>query len=121
MAQAPAIELTRVVKRYGTTTALSELSLRVERGQMFGLIGPDGAGKTTAIRLMCGLIHPDGGSLRVLGRDPVQAHREVTERVGYLSQRLASTVISASTRTSPSSRRSTAYRRIGHVANSCSR
>jgi ABC-2 type transport system ATP-binding protein len=56
---------------------------------MFGLIGPDGAGKTTAIRLMCGLLHPDDGQLRVLGLDPVRSHRALTERVGYLSQRFS--------------------------------
>jgi ABC-2 type transport system ATP-binding protein len=85
----PAIVLDRVVKRYGATTALAELSLEVNRGEMFGLIGPDGAGKTTAIRLMCGLLHADDGQLRVLGLDPVRAHRALTERVGYLSQRFS--------------------------------
>jgi ABC-2 type transport system ATP-binding protein len=85
----PAIVLDRVVKRYGGTTALAGLSLDVKRGEMYGLIGPDGAGKTTAIRLMCGLLHPDEGTLRVLGLDPVRAHRSLTERVGYLSQRFS--------------------------------
>jgi ABC-2 type transport system ATP-binding protein len=85
----PAIELSRVVKRYGSTTAIAELTLSVARGEMFGLIGPDGAGKTTAIRLMCGLLHPDAGEIRVLGRDPAREHRRITERVGYLSQRFS--------------------------------
>jgi ABC-2 type transport system ATP-binding protein len=85
----PAIVLDRVVKRYGATKALAGLSLEVKRGEMFGLIGPDGAGKTTAIRLMCGLLHHDDGQLRVLGLDPVRAHRALTERVGYLSQRFS--------------------------------
>jgi drug efflux transport system ATP-binding protein len=84
-----AIVLSQVVKRYGATTALAGLSLEVRRGEMFGLIGPDGAGKTTAIRLMCGLLHADAGELRVLGLDPVRAHRALTERVGYLSQRFS--------------------------------
>jgi ABC-2 type transport system ATP-binding protein len=84
-----AIVLDRVVKRYGGTTALAGLALEVTRGEMFGLIGPDGAGKTTAIRLMCGLLHPDEGELRVLGLNPVRAHRALTERVGYLSQRFS--------------------------------
>jgi ABC-2 type transport system ATP-binding protein len=56
---------------------------------MYGLIGPDGAGKTTAIRLMCGLLHPDEGEVRVLGLDPARQHRALTERVGYLSQRFS--------------------------------
>jgi ABC-2 type transport system ATP-binding protein len=84
-----AIVLTRVVKRFGPTTALAGLSLDVRRGEMFGLIGPDGAGKTTAIRLICGLLHADEGELRVLGFDPVRAHHALTERVGYLSQRFS--------------------------------
>jgi ABC-2 type transport system ATP-binding protein len=84
-----AVELRGVTRRYGTTEALREITLDVRRGEMFGLIGSDGAGKTTAIRLMCGLLHPQGGSVRVLGHDPVREHRAVTERVGYLSQRFS--------------------------------
>src|SRR5438094_74762 len=56
---------------------------------MFGLIGPDGAGKTTTIRLMCGLLKTDGGVVRVLDRDPVKEHLRVTQSVGYLSQRFS--------------------------------
>jgi len=78
-----------VVKRYGRVTALDGLSLAVPRGQMFGLIGPDGAGKTTAIRLLCGLLHADAGRVQVLGQDPVRQHREITGSVGYLSQRFS--------------------------------
>ena len=84
-----AISFVDVVKRYGTTEALSALSLDVQRGEMFGLIGPDGAGKTTAIRLMCGLLHADAGQIRVLGLDPTREHRRLTDRVGYLSQRFS--------------------------------
>jgi ABC-2 type transport system ATP-binding protein len=84
-----AISFSDVVKRYGTTEALSALTLDVRQGEMFGLIGPDGAGKTTAIRLMCGLLHPDSGQIRVLGLDPAREHRRLTERVGYLSQRFS--------------------------------
>ena len=81
-----AIGLSGVTRRYGSTVALDSLSLQVQRGEMFGLIGSDGAGKTTAIRLMCGLLRADAGEIRVLGQDPVREHRSVTERVGYLSQ-----------------------------------
>jgi len=84
-----AVEFADVVKRYGQTTALAGLGLEVGRGEMFGLIGPDGAGKTTAIRLACGLLRPDGGRVRVLGLDPVREHRRLTDRVGYLSQRFS--------------------------------
>jgi ABC-2 type transport system ATP-binding protein len=84
-----AIQFSGVAKRYGRTTALASLGFEVQRGEMFGLIGPDGAGKTTAIRLICGLLHPDAGDVRVLGLDPVAEHRRLTERVGYLSQRFS--------------------------------
>ena len=84
-----AIEAAGITKRYGKTEALETVSLAVQRGEMFGLIGSDGAGKTTMIRLMCGLLTPDAGTMRVLGRDPVREHRAVTERVGYLSQRFS--------------------------------
>jgi len=86
---ADAITMTGVKKHYGATGALDSMSLSVQRGEMFGLIGPDGAGKTTAIRLICGLIHADGGDIRVLGLHPTREHRQLTERVGYLSQRFS--------------------------------
>jgi ABC-2 type transport system ATP-binding protein len=78
-----------VVKRFGAARALAGISLAVRRGEMFGLIGPDGAGKTTAIRLLCGLIRADEGTVRVLGLDPVADHRRLTASVGYLSQRFS--------------------------------
>lgn len=84
-----AIELHGVAKRYGRTRALDGVTFDVSRGEMFGLIGSDGAGKTTAIRLMCGLLRPEAGEVRVLGRDPVREHRDLTARVGYLSQRFS--------------------------------
>jgi ABC-2 type transport system ATP-binding protein len=81
-----AITFSAVTKRFGATVALESVTFDVERGEMFGLIGSDGAGKTTAIRLMCGLLRPDAGKVRTLGRDPLLDHREITKRVGYLSQ-----------------------------------
>jgi ABC-2 type transport system ATP-binding protein len=84
-----AIQLNGAVKRYGATQALDGVTFDVQRGEMFGLIGSDGAGKTTAIRLMCGLLRADAGEVHVLGRDPVREHRHVTEHVGYLSQRFS--------------------------------
>ncbi|MGQ0733112.1 MAG: ABC transporter ATP-binding protein [Acidobacteriota bacterium] len=83
------LTLDEVTKRYRSTPAIDRLSLSVQRGEMFGLIGPDGAGKTTAIRLLCGLIRPDAGTIRVMGRDPVGDHRAITAQVGYLSQRFS--------------------------------
>jgi drug efflux transport system ATP-binding protein len=84
-----AITLDRVTKRYGRTDALLDLSLQVGVGEMFGLIGPDGAGKTTTIRLICGLLPADAGRVRVLDLDPRRDHRALTASVGYLSQRFS--------------------------------
>jgi drug efflux transport system ATP-binding protein len=84
-----AIGFDRVIKRYGELTAVDQLSLTIERGEMFGLIGPDGAGKTTSIRMACGLLRADSGEIRILGHDPVKQHRAVTSALGYLSQRFS--------------------------------
>jgi ABC-2 type transport system ATP-binding protein len=84
-----AISFDHVTKRFGQVTAVSDVSFEAAPGEMFGLIGPDGAGKTTSIRLLCGLLHPDAGSVRVLGRDPVRDHRAVTRSAGYFSQRFS--------------------------------
>jgi ABC-2 type transport system ATP-binding protein len=84
-----AIVLDRAIRRYGQTVAVDRLTMAVGRGEMFGLIGPDGAGKTTTIRLICGLLPADGGRVRVLGRDPVSEHRTLTRSIGYLSQRFS--------------------------------
>jgi ABC-2 type transport system ATP-binding protein len=85
----PAIAFDRVTKRYGSLTAVDAVSFAVQPGEMFGLIGPDGAGKTTSIRIACGLLRADGGQVRVLGRDPIKQHRAMTGDVGYLSQRFS--------------------------------
>jgi ABC-2 type transport system ATP-binding protein len=88
-AMAPAVSLEGVSRTFGKTVAVNVVTFTVARGEMFGLIGPDGAGKTTTIRLMAGLLRPDRGSIRVLGSDPLREHRVVTDRVGYLSQRFS--------------------------------
>jgi ABC-2 type transport system ATP-binding protein len=84
-----AILFDNVGKKYGRTTALDGVSFVVPAGQMFGVIGPDGAGKTTTIRLACGLLRPDRGRILIQSRDPVREHRAVTQAVGYLSQRFS--------------------------------
>jgi ABC-2 type transport system ATP-binding protein len=84
-----AIRFETVSKRYGEVTALDGVSFEVATGEMFGVIGPDGAGKTTAIRLACGLLRADGGRIEVRGHDPARQHRAITRAVGYLSQRFS--------------------------------
>jgi ABC-2 type transport system ATP-binding protein len=83
------ITFDRVTRRYHPTTAVDDLSFTVDSGEMFGLIGPDGAGKTTTIRLMCGLLRPDAGRIDVLGVSPSADHRRLTDSIGYLSQRFS--------------------------------
>ena len=66
------VEADNLIKRYGSNEALRGVSFRVSEGEIFGIIGPDGAGKTSIFRILTTLILPDGGSARVLGLDVVQ-------------------------------------------------
>jgi len=86
---AEALRFSRVTHTYAGRAALNDLTLDVRAGEMFRLIGPDGAGKTTAIRLACGLLRPRQGEVRVFGRDPAAEHRAITALVGYPSQRFS--------------------------------
>ena len=86
---APAISFDGVTKRFRTTAALDGVTFDVRPGEMFGLIGPDGAGKTTAIRLAGGLLRADRGRIAVFGRDPFVEHRQIVGDIGYLSQRFS--------------------------------
>jgi ABC-2 type transport system ATP-binding protein len=78
------IEAHDLVRRFGAVTALDGLSFEVARGELFGLVGPDGAGKTTAIRALAGLVRLDGGAARVLGEDA--ASGAIRERLGLMPQ-----------------------------------
>jgi len=83
----PAIEASGLQKKYDGVLAVSGLDLRVERGEMFGLVGADGAGKTTAIRMLCTLVLPSAGQARVLGMDTVRDAARIKEKIGYVSER----------------------------------
>ncbi|MGC8763805.1 MAG: ATP-binding cassette domain-containing protein [Acidobacteriota bacterium] len=83
----PAVEVLDLRKAFGGEEALAGLSFRVERGEVFGLVGPDGAGKTTVLRILAGLLAPSSGTVRVLGLDAVREGEAVKERIGYMSQR----------------------------------
>jgi ABC-2 type transport system ATP-binding protein len=85
----PAIEAEHVAKRYGTIEALRDVTLAVERAELFGLVGPDGAGKTTFLRLLAGLLRPSGGSARVNGIDIGSDPAAVKRQIGYMSQRFS--------------------------------
>ena len=79
-----AIEVKNVSKNYGRVQALSDVSFSVGKGEVFGLIGPDGAGKTSMFRILCSLLLPDTGTAAVDGYDVVKQMREVRSRVGYM-------------------------------------
>src|SRR3954447_12007309 len=70
MGETPPIEIRGLLKRYGEIVAVDQVDLTVEAGDVFGYLGPTGAGKTTSLRMMLGLIRPTGGSVRLFGRDP---------------------------------------------------
>jgi len=78
------IELERVTKRFGRLAAVRELSLRVERGELFALLGPNGAGKTTTVKLIAGLLRPTAGVVRVSGFDVLREPVEVKRRLSYV-------------------------------------
>jgi ABC-2 type transport system ATP-binding protein len=82
-----AVEATEVVKSFGDLRALDGVSLRIQRREIYGLLGPNGSGKTTLIRCLVGLVRPDSGSVRVLGRSLPDLG--VLGRVGYMTQAAA--------------------------------
>ncbi len=84
-----AIEIKNISKSYGQIKALDNVSFEVKKGELFGLIGPDGAGKTTLFRLLTTLINPDAGSAIVDGLDIMKDYREIRTRVGYMPGRFS--------------------------------
>ena len=83
------IEINNLSKSYGKTKALDNVSFNVERGELFGLIGPDGAGKTTLFRLLTTLLTPEEGSATVDGRDIVKDYLNIRSAVGYMPGRFS--------------------------------
>ncbi len=84
-----AIKIHNLSKNYGKVQALRDVSFEVQRGELFGLIGPDGAGKTTLFRLLATLINPDGGTATVDGCDIVKDYIDIRRRVGYMPGRFS--------------------------------
>ena len=82
-----ALRIEGLTKRFGERVAVDQLSLTVDPGESFALVGPDGAGKTTTMRLLVGIMDPDEGSAAVLGLDPVTQGDQVREHIGYMPQR----------------------------------
>jgi ABC-2 type transport system ATP-binding protein len=81
------IQTTNLTKRFVSLTAVKNLSLEVKTGEIFGLVGPDASGKTTTLRMLCGILPPDGGEGKVAGCDIRREAEPLKEKVGYLPQR----------------------------------
>ena len=84
-----AIETNGLTRPFGDIKAVDQLTLRVDEGEMFGLVGPDGSGKTTAIRMLCGILAPTSGTATVLGKDIIRQPDLIKKEIGYLSQRFS--------------------------------
>ena len=84
-----AVDVRGLHKHFGAKHVVNDVSLQVKRGEIFGFLGPNGSGKTTTIRLMCGLLTPDGGSGSCLGFDILRETVQIKRRVGYMTQRFS--------------------------------
>ncbi len=87
MSEENVIETHRLVRRFKEVVAVDGLDLTVRRGEVFGLVGPDGAGKTTTIRMLCAIMDPTEGTARVAGFDTVRDGEAIKRRIGYMAQR----------------------------------
>ena len=85
----PAIDVRGLVKRFGDRTVVDQVSMQVQTGEIAGFLGPNGSGKTTTIRLMCGLLTPDAGEGQVLGHDIRRDGAAIKREVGYMTQRFS--------------------------------
>jgi len=79
----------KLTKKFGTFTAVDAISFRVERGEIFGFLGANGAGKSTAMRMLCGLSIPTSGTATVAGYDAARQSEEVKRHIGYMSQKFS--------------------------------
>jgi ABC-2 type transport system ATP-binding protein len=83
---APVLVATDLARRFGATEAVRGVSLTLAPGELYGLVGPDGAGKTTTLRLLAGVMKPDAGTVRVVGEDPLASSERVRNAIGYMPQ-----------------------------------
>ena len=86
---APVIAVEGLTKAFGEKVAVNGLSLRIERGEIYGFLGPNGSGKTTFLRMLCGLLRPDAGSGTCLGFDIVAEADRIRPHIGYMAQRFS--------------------------------
>ncbi len=83
------IEAEHLTKKFGSFTAVDAISFRVQRGEIFGFLGANGAGKTTAMRMLCGLSKPSGGQAKVAGYDVFRSPDKIKQHIGYMSQKFS--------------------------------
>jgi len=81
------ISIRQLTKRFGDLTAVNRLDLEIPKGEVFGLVGPDGAGKTTTLRMLCGLVDPTEGEAHVAGHNVRKSPDQVKDSIGYMAQR----------------------------------
>src|SRR4051794_23451144 len=84
-----AIVCRKLTKRFGDFTAVDQITFDVDRGEIFGFLGANGAGKTTAMRILCGLSHPTSGEATVAGFDVYRQREQIKANIGYMSQRFS--------------------------------
>ena len=84
-----AIDVRGMTKRFDTRTVVNQIDLRVREGQIYGFLGPNGSGKTTFIRMLCGLLRADGGEGACLGFDVIRESAAIKRQVGYMTQRFS--------------------------------
>lgn len=83
------IEVEHLTKKFGDFTAVNNISFKVEEGEIFGFLGANGAGKTTAIKMMCGLLQPTSGKATIAGYDLATEAKHIKKHIGYMSQRFS--------------------------------
>ncbi len=84
-----AVEIENLTRKFGSFTAVNQISLQIKQGNIYGFLGPNGSGKSTTIRMLCGILEPTSGTGRVLGLDIKRDSEAIKEKIGYMSQKFS--------------------------------